>query len=361
MRVLGNKLDRYIIGKFLGTFVFMVMVFILLIVVIDVAEKIDDFIERKAPMQAILFDYYQHFIPFIINLLSPVCVFLSVIFFTAQMTQKSEVVAILSSGTSFYRLLVPYLGVAILLALLSFYLNGFVVPHGSRSWMAFEDKYVRGYRPFEGKNVHKKIDANSFIYLYSFNQYDNQGFLVTIEERRGTRLKRKVTAQNMQYIDSLRRWRMFTVTERAYLPEGEHVRTRQQVDTIIKLKPNDIYIRENQAKSLTMPELREYILLERERGSDFLNQLELEWQERFAYPVAALILTVIGVALSTKRRRGGIGLQIGLGLILIFLYILFLNTAKVVLGDSFPPWVAIWLPNLLFLGIAAFLIRVAPK
>lgn len=357
-----KKLDRYIVKKFISTLFFMVLIMIVIILVIDVAEKVDDFIDKKVPMREIVFVYYANFIPFLVNKLSPVCVFLAVIFFTAKMTQDSEVVAILSSGVSFYRFMAPYLVTAVWLSFMSFYLNAYVVPTSAEKWMNFEFQYLKGKRVFEGRNIHKKVDQQSFIYIYSYNQYDNQGYLFTLEERDSTqRLRRKLDANTLQWIDSTQQWRLVNAKERIILQDRELLRSRQQMDTAMKLAPNDIYIRENQAQTLALDELNAYIDLERDRGSDFLYQLLLERNERFAYPVAAIILTIMGVALSTKKQRGGIALQIGLGLILTFAYILILSTAKVAIGDRFPNWVATWMPNLIFIGISAFLIRIAPK
>jgi len=357
-----KKFDRYIIRKFIGTFFFMVLIIMLIIVVIDVAEKIDAYIDKKISFDEIVWMHYANFVPWLANKLSPICVFLAVIFFTSRLAQDTEIVAILSSGVSFYRLMVPYIVTAVWISYLSFYLNAFIVPHAYEKELQFDHLYFKNNQAYNNKNIHKKVDQTSFIYLYSYNQAEKQGYLFTLEERDSTnRLKRKVDAQTLQWVDSSRKWRLSQVRERMIFGDREVLRNRSQFDTTLRIAPNDIFIRENQAQSMALDELYAYIQLERERGSDFLHQLNLERAERYAYPVAAVILTLMGYALSTQKRRGGIALQIGFGLVLTFGFVLLINVAKVAIGDYLPAWVAVWLPNVIYAGIVVLLIRVAPK
>jgi lipopolysaccharide export system permease protein len=356
-----STLDRYVLRKFLVTFLFMLILMTIIIVVIDVAEKIDDFIEKKPTIHQIVFDYYFHFIPFLLNLLSPICVFLTVIYFTSRMTLRMETVAIFSSGISFYRFLLPYLFLSVVLACVSFYLHAFVVPVATARWVDFEYRFVKNRRLWDKRHIHKKIDANLFLYLYSYNQYDNIGYGVTLERFEGNQLKQKLFSPRMVWLDSVKRWRMEAVKVRTFYPDREEMAFYPFLDTSLKVYPSDIYQRENFAKSLPLSQLYDYIELEKKRGSDFLKELILEKYERYAYPFAMIILTLIGAAVSTVRRREGIGFQIGLGLILTFFYILAINLSRILFSETFVPWLAIWMPNLLFFLIAIILVLRTPK
>lgn len=357
-----RKLDLYIARNFLVTFFFMLLLITIIIVVFDVAEKIDDFTEKQLALDLIITDYYASLLPFLLNRLAPVCVFLTVVFFTAQLSQRTEIVAMLASGISFYRILLPYLVVSMLLAGGFYYLNASLVPRATQQQAEFKAKYLDRKAELEIRDIHKKIDRGTLAYASTFNKYQRMAYLVTLEQYNDSnRLVSRMDAQSMQWIDSTKSWRLNSVRERFMLPQGESLKYREQLDTTLLLKPDDIIQRDNQAQNLTSRELDQYIKLERERGSDFLQTLYRVRQERIAYALAAIILTFMGVALSSKKRRGGISLQIGLGLGLCFAYILVLNMAPLVLGDIVPVWVAIWVPNLLFLGVTAFLIRIAPK
>ncbi len=358
---LFNTLDRYIIRNFITTFLFMLALMILIIVVIDVAEKIDDFIEKKPGLYKIVFDYYFNFIPFIANLLSPICIFLTVIFFTTRLAQRFEIVAMFSSGVSFWRLLFPYLFTAGMFALLSFYLHAFVVPKATSRWMDFEYQYVKNKRLWGKRNIHKKISKDSYLYLYSYNQYDNIGYMVTLENFNGSKMVSKIFASRIQWLDSLKKWRMFDVKIRKFFDKYEKLVFLRQTDTVLPVTTGDIFQRENLAESLPLNELYDYIELEKQRGSDILHELITEKYERFAYPFATIVLTIIGFSVSTRRSRGGVAVQIGTGLVISFLYIVMLNVAQLLFTENFPPWFSVWFANFMFLVIGILLLFRAPK
>lgn len=339
----------------------MVLILILVTLVIDFAEKVDDFIEKKAPLKAVIFDYYMNFIPFIVNLLSPICVFMAVIFFTANLTQRSEIIAMLSGGISLYRLLMPYLAVATVLAIGSFFLNAYVVPISTTKRIDFEYRYVKNYRLFDQRNIHKKIGNNLFLYLYSYNQYTKEGVWFCSEYIEGQDVKKILRAEKIQWDSTRNHWHLGSVSVRSVQGGKEQLTFYPSLDTNINLTPDDIYQRENITKSLDLDQLAQYINREKSRDSDFLESLILEKYERFAFPCAAPILTVIGVALSTRKRRGGIALQLGIGLLLSFCYIFLLFSGRLILADSFPLWLSVWLPNITFAVLGGWLIYKAPK
>lgn len=362
-----KQLDWYIVKKFLGTFFFILLIILAVSIVIDIAEKIDDFIEKKPPLDLLIFSYYVNFMLFYGNLLTPICVFLAVIYFTSRMTANTEIVAMLSGGISFYRVLAPYVACALFIAGLSFYLNAYSVPIATRDRINFEYEYLKTKRVSRETNIHKKVATNpdgseTFVYLYSFNQLEGEGYIFSMENVKNMDLQEKLTAGKIKWIDSTQSWIAQDVRIHQFLPNGEeNLIFKDRIDTAFSLTPDDIYIKEMKAESMPLDELYKSIELERDRGSGLEEELTLEKYERFAYPFAALILTIIGFSVSTKKRRGGTALQIGIGLIISFIYVLLVVTGQQLIGDKMPAWLAVWIPNITFAIIGLFMLRVAPK
>lgn len=362
-----NKIDRYIIFKFLGTFFFMVLIILTVSVVIDVAEKIDDFIERKPPIDLLIFSYYKNFMLFYGNLLSPICVFLAVIFFTSKMTNDTEIVALLAGGVSFWRILAPYIFTATLLTGASFYLNAYVVPIANQERIDFEYQYLKRRTVMTDVNIHKKIGYDevtgyeTFVYLYSFNQIISEGYLFSMEVISPQDVVKKLDATKIKWNDSLQNWHLENVRVHNFNGEAEEMYTLPMMDTTFLLTPDDIYIKEMRAESLPLDELYESIELEEIRGSGLAEEMIIEKYRRFAYPFAAIILTVIGFSVSTRKRRGGTPLQIGIGLVFAFAYVLLVVTGQAVIGDKFPAYIAVWIPNFVFGIIGIIMLRIAPK
>ena len=362
-----NKIDRYIIFKFLGTFFFMVLIILAVSVVIDVAEKIDDFIERKPPINLLVFSYYKNFMLFYGNLLSPICVFLAVIFFTSKMTNNTEIVALLAGGVSFWRVMAPYMFTAVILTGASFYLNAYVVPIANQERIDFEYQYLKRRTVMTDVNIHKKIGYDeetgleTFVYLYSFNQIISEGYLFSMEVIDAQDMVKKLDATKIKWNDSLQNWHLENVRIHTFDGEKEEINTLPMMDTTFLLTPDDIYIKEMRAESLPLDELYESIELEEIRGSGLAEEMIIEKYRRFAYPFAAIILTVIGFAVSTRKRRGGTPLQIGIGLVFAFAYVLLVVTGQAVIGDKFPAYIAVWIPNMVFAVVGVILLRIAPK
>ena len=362
-----KKLDLYIIKKFLGTFSFIVAIFLVVSLVIDIAEKMEDLVAKKPPMIELVFDYYVNFWLFYGNLLSPICVFLAVIFFTSRMTQNTEIIAILAGGISFYRLMMPYLLSAGIIAGVSFYLNAFIVPTATEQRVNFEYKYFRNQRPYDETNIHRKVssdkekDEETFVYIYSFNQLIGEGYIFSMERVVSGDIVEKINCDRIFWNDSLQNWTLFDCNQRKMSREKESLRFIRKLDTTFLLSPDDIYIKEQKAESLPLNKLYTYIDLEKERGSDIVDELILEKYERFAYPFAAIILAIIGFSVSTKKRRGGTALQLGIGLVLSFIFVVLIVAGQAMVGDDFPAWFAVWYPNIIFAGLALVLLWLAPK
>lgn len=359
--------DLYIIKKFLGTFLFMLLIILAVSIVIDVAEKIDDFIERKPPLDLLIFSYYVNFMLFYGNLLSPICVFLAVIFFTSKMTNNTEIVSLLSGGVSFWRVLAPYMATAVFLAGVSFYMNAFLVPVATQSRIDFEYDYLKKQIVNRDVNIHKKIDFNAetgqetFVYLYSFNQLINEGYMFSMEVIRDKDIVKKLNANKIIWNDTLENWRLENVKVHTFNGASENITEIPTMDTTFLLTPDDIFIKEMRAESLPLDQLNSSIDLEKMRGSGLAEALEMERYERFAYPFSAIILTLIGFSVSTKKRRGGTPLQIGIGLVIAFMYVLLVVTGQAIAGDNIPAWLTVWIPNMVFFLVALVMLRLAPK
>ncbi|MFN0204357.1 MAG: LptF/LptG family permease [Bacteroidia bacterium] len=356
-----NIIDKYIIQRFLAAFFFMLGAVLVIVLVVDLVEKMDMILEKKPPMKDLIFDYYVNLLMFFGSLLSPICVFLAVIFFTSQMAQRTELVAILSTGTSFYRILVPYLLVGIFLSGISFYLKGFQVPNATDTRMGFEYKYFKPRNLSKDRDIHKRVAKDSYVYMSYFAKKELEGYGFTMERIQEGKVIGKVKAERAAWIDSTKTWRLKDGYIRWFVGEREKIQRFAKKDTTFLLAPDDIIIRELKAESLNNFALSDYIKQEELRGSDILKDLYMERHRRFSDPIALIILTMIGYAMSSRKSRGGIALQIGLGVVLSVTYIALLLLASLFVSDTFPTWAAVWFPNVIFFPIAVALLINAPK
>jgi len=358
-----RTIDRYIIRKFLGTFFFTLVLLIFIVIVFDISEKIDDFLRSEPPLRAIVFDYYLNFVPDFINQFSYLLTFIAVIFFTSRMASDSEIIAILSSGISFWRMLFPYFVSAGALGLLSFFLANFITPYTNRSMHAFENQYIHAPRgEFTDQNLHKQISKGSFIYMENFNTHTSVGSKFTLEKFEEKELVYKLRGDEISW-DSLRlRWQVKNYYVRKINGMKESIVKGKKLDTILPFLPSDFTENIEDVKVMNYFVLRKHIKDKELRGDPDVIKYKVKKYERFAFPFATLILTVIGVSVSSRKVRGGIGFHLGLGLALTFMYILFMQifTVFATFGDL-PPLIAVWIPNIIFGVIATFLIRIAPK
>lgn len=356
-------LDLYIIKKFIFTFFIALLLIIGIVIIFDISEKIDDFVSREAPLKAIILDYYLNFIPYFMNMFSPLFVFITVIFFTSKMAADSEIVAILSCGISFHRMMLPYIFSATLIAIFSLCLNLFIIPEANKTRSAFEAKYIRGHHVTTNRNVHYQISPGEFVFVESFSSWNNTAYRFTLEKIENNQLTSKLSAETAVWDSTFSGWKLKKYFIRDYT-EGleDHIRSGAQLDTVINLKVSDLVTQKNSTETLSYKELNQMIETQKMRGDTNVKLAQMEKHKRFALPFSAFILTIMGVALSSKKRRGGIGWNIGIGIALSFSYILFLRFSEMfVHTNTLPPAIALWLPNVLFAGIAAFLYKIAPK
>ena len=358
-------IDFYIIKKFLGTFFFSLVLILGIAVIFDFSEKIDDFIEKQAPLKAVIFDYYLNFIPYFATLFAPMFVFISVIFFTSKMAINTEIIAILNSGMSFRRLLVPYFISAALIAAFTFILTNFVIPHSNIERLGFEEKYWRdpGYRKMTVSAVHRQVYPNVYIYMESYNALTQSGRNFSMEKfNNHGKLESKMTAQMVKWDTTVNKWGVWWYYIRETDTLGERLTTGRRIDTALNVTPTDFARSPEFVGTMNYRELEDYIDVLKLQGSDELKLYLNEKHRRYAMPFAFFILTLIGVSLSSRKIRGGIGMQIGLGLMLTFSYILFLQFAsQFSLKGDLNPALAMWLPNIIYSFIALGVYRFAPK
>jgi lipopolysaccharide export system permease protein len=356
-------IDVYITRKFLGTFFFCLILILAIAVVFDFAEKIDNFMEKQAPWRAVIFDYYLNFIPYFATLFAPLFVFIAVIFFTSRMAVNTEIIAILNSGMSFRRMMWPYFFSALVIAIFIFYLTNFVIPHANLVRLDFEDKYYRSQgRKLNVENIHRQVVKNVYIYMESYSPMYLRGRNFTIEKFNDDgKLVSKLSAPTVLWDTATGKWSALNYTLREIKGNEEVMTQGSKIDTTLTIPAN--FSRDpGVVGTMTYRELDDYIDLLRLQGSDELKLFLIEKHGRFASPFAVFILTLIGVSLSSRKIRGGIGMNIGIGLALSFSYIFFQQFAsQFSLKGNLSPMLAMWIPNIIYIIIALILYKLAPK
>ncbi len=358
-----KKLDIYILKKFLGTFVFAVAIISVIIIVFDISEKLESFLKHHAPFKQIVFSYYLNLLPYYVNLFSALFTFISVVFFTSRLAARSEIIAILSAGTSFWRLLYPYMVGSLIIAGFSLYLNNFLIPDANKTRLRFENTYVNDRSRNNNLNIHKQISPGVFIYMEHFDNFQNIGYRFSMEHMKGQQLTYKLMSEQITYDSARKVWRIFNYFIRKFNPDGTVKLTSGMIkDTVINLNPKDFEERIEDVKAMNYRELNAYIDKKRMEGSNNIAQYEVERDQRTAFPFATFILTVIGVSLSSRKVRGGTGLHLGLGLMIAFSFILFMQVSTTfAAGGLISPLISVWIPNFIFGIVAFFMIRMAPK
>lgn len=355
-------LDRYILRKYLTTFVFVVFIIILVICVIDYTEKNEDFITKHVPLKAIFIDYYLNFIPYIVNLLSPLLVFIATVFVTARLAARTEIIAILSSGTSFIRILRPYLLGSSIVALLTYYMYGWVIPRASRVRHSFENVYVRGHYYFDKRNVHIKVAPKTYVYMESYNNTIHCGYQFTMETIDSGRVIDKLSSSRIMWQPDKQSWRAEFWTKHTFDGMKETQTKGELLDITINLSPKDFETQHMLYEQLTIDELNEHVALLKERGAEGVEPYLIEKYTRITYPFSIIILTIIGVIVSSRKSREGVGLQIALGFALAFVYIIFMVVGQsIAKGGSVDPAISAWIPNFIFSVIGLIMYFRVPK
>lgn len=360
-----NRLDRYIIGKFIGTYLFSIALIISISIVFDFNENLSKFSQYHAPWQAIIMDYYANFIPYFANLFSPLFVFIAVIFFTSKMAGNSEIIAIISAGISFKRLMRPYMISCVLISVVSFWLAAYIIPQGNVVRMNFESMYKNNKKNTQADNVQLQVDKGVIAYIQHYDNERKQGFGFCLDKFENKKLVSHMTAAMIQYdtiANSKYHWKAQSWKIRVMRGMKEKITSGAEKDTIIQMEPIDLVFTKGQQETFTSPELKEYISKQIDRGSKNIVQYQVEYHKRIATSFASFILTTIGVSLSSRKRKGGMGMYLGIGLALSFTYILLQTIcATFAINANTPPMLAAWIPNILFAFIAYFCYRKAPR
>ena len=349
-------LDRYIIRRFLGTYIFAILLLLAIVVMFDVNEKFDSFI--KAPLKATLFDYFLNFLPYFANQFSPLFTFIAVIFFTSKLAGNSEIIAMLSAGVSFRRLLRPYLFSALVIAIATFVLDAYIIPPANVKRINYTNTYVKNKAVDYGTNIMLMVAPGQIAYMSRYDNLSKTGYRFSLESfDQDKRLTSRLTANSIKW-DTLYQWRVYDYVVRDFRDDREYIDRGRQRDTSIAFEPRDFLISSQDHEKMTSPELAEYIRRQKQRGVGNIKTFEVEQQRRYAMTAAAFILTVIGMTLSVKKQKGGMGLNIGIGLVLSFSYILFMTiTQTFAISGLTTPFIAMWIPNFIYSIIAVVLYR----
>lgn len=359
-----KKIDWYILKKILSTFFFVVLLLVLIICVIDFTEKNDDFIQNNVPGN-LIFKYYLTVFPFFAILLTPITAFIATVFVTAKMAAKTEIVAILASGISFRRMLVPYFVSATLIAIMSFVFMGYIIPDANKFRIGFELEYLKKPYYHSDRNIHMKIGENDYIYIDRYNNQRDIGYTVTLERIENEQLFAKLTAKRIHWDTATNKWSLKSWQLREIYPDGEVITEggpADDIDTLLTLSPADFQNKERLQETLTLPELNAYIDLQQSRGADDVQFYLIEKYIRFMQPFTVLILCFIGVIVSAKKSRKGTGFQIALGFLIAFIFIIFFILTKAIAeAGTMNPILAVWLPNIIFSAVGILMYNTVPR
>ena len=358
-------LDWYIIRKFIGTYIYAILLIISIAIVFDFNENLSKFTQYHAPWRAIIFDYYANFIPYYSNLFSPLFVFIAVIFFTSKLASNSEVIAMLAAGVSIKRLMRPYMISCILIAGLTFYLNSFVIPHGTVIRQNFESLYRNSKKNTSAENVQLQVAKNTIAYIQHYDDQYKRGYGFSLVKFKDKKIVSHMTAMEIQYdtvADTKYHWKVSNWKIRTLRGLKEHIQSGALKDTVLLMEPTDLVYSKGQQETFTSPELLDYISKQTSRGSGNVVQYEVEFHKRIAMSFSSFILTIIGLSLSSRKRKGGMGLYLGIGLGLSFSYIMLQTvSATFAIQADTPPILAAWIPNIIFAVIAYFCYKHAPS
>ncbi len=356
-----KRYDWYIIKKFLGAFFLSIILIISIAVVFDISEKIDDFMEHDAPLSAIIVDYYLNFMPYYANLFSPLFTFIAVIFFTSKLANNSEIIATFASGISFYRLTRPYMISAAIIALMTFMLSGYVIPPANAKRIDFQEVYIEKKKKDNILKVQMEVSKDKILYIDYFDRETNKGHRVSMDVYKDKSIISRITASYIVW-DSCHSWHYKNYTKRDFDGLYESISKGDTLNVNIDVIPDDFFIYPGMQELMNNQELKTYIERQKTRGIGNIKNFELEYEKRYAFPFASFILTIIGLSLSSKKIKGGMGINLALGLLLSILYILFYSVSSTfTVNGSLSPLVATWMPNIVFAFIAAYLYKRAPK
>ena len=356
-----KTLDWYILKKFLLAYLFVVAVIQAVVVIINITDQNENFIKHELSVLEIA-GYYVDYVPYIASMISPITIFISVVFITSQLAQHTEIIAMLSSGISFMRLLRPYFLGALIIALISFYFGGWVIPNSNKDRVAFELKYFKGAYTNTDRDIHMKVGPKTYLYMQSYNNHSNIGYRFTLETIDSLRVLDRLTSRHIKWQEKTQNWRLSDWNLRKFDGVQEIYTVGKEMDTTLRIRPKDFESDYNRFETLSIPELNSYISELEMRGADDIIVYLIERYIRFSAPFAAFVLTFIGVMVAARKVRGGAGLQIAIGFSLAFIYIIFyLFSRTSAESGGLNPLLAVWIPNIVFFFIGILLYRTVPR
>lgn len=360
-----KKLDRYIIGKYLTTFFFVVLIFTLIAVVIDFSDKVDEFISKPITAWQILSEYYINFIPYINGLLWPLYAMIAVIFFTSRLAYNSEIISIFGAGVSFQRLTIPYLVAAVVISGLHLVANHYVIPKGNKERLRFEYAYIwEGHDKSKSSNIHMFLSPETKVYVRYYSRKDTVARDFRLETYDGLELRHLLKAKRAEWRGDSVGWQLVDFEQRSFkgLNETLKIGRGEKLDTLINLVPADFVRFSSQREMMTTPELQEFINIERARGLGNTKLYEIEIHRRTAEPFTIIILTLIGLAVASRKVRGGMGLHLAIGIALGAIFI-FMSKFSITFATNkaLSAWLGVWIPNLFFSMVAVYLLVKAQK
>lgn len=352
-------LDWHILKRYLTTFIALMLLFIPIGIIVDLSEKVDKMIERKAPLYEIL-TYYGSFIIYFANILFPILLFLSIIWFTSKLANNTEIIAILSSGISFNRFLRPFFIGASIVSVVVFFMGMFIVPAASKYYNEFYNRYLQSRSVTSVSDLYNQFTENDYLYVSSFNYEDKTGYNFSVEHFEGIHLKQKIMAQSIRWIenDSVKTYRLTDYVKRTIGEKEDIIERKHELDTLFKFEIEDLMPVEYAAESKNIFELDKFIEREKMKGSPNLNLYLLVKYRRWGLMVTAFILTIIGVAVSSVKRRGGMGINLAFGIVIGFIFVFFDRIFGTLAETSgMPPILAVIIPNVIFFSLAIYLLK----
>ncbi len=357
-----NILDIYIIRKLLATFLLAIGLIILIVIIFDLSEKLDDFIYNQAPVKGLIFDYYLNFVPYFVNLFGHLFFFISVVFVCSKLAARTETVAVLSSGISFARFLWPFILTSVLIGLSNVWLSNIVIPKVNKPRLEFEKTYYRNPYHNQFYNIHIQTQPQIQIYVQHYNNQTCTAYKFTQELIKDRHIVRKTSAEKIVYDSLSKDWIMYNYHIRDINGKRETVTTGNEKHIDIGLLPHEFNLNQIKTEVLDYSQLNATIEREKLKGSSIVEELKVEKYQRLLNPIAYIILTIIGVSLSSRKTRGGIGLSLALGIMLAFSLIMMMKLTKVfATNGTLPPVLAVILPLVIYSIIAGVLVLKAPK
>lgn len=352
-------LDKYILKKYLSTVVLILALLLPIAVAIDVSEKVDKFLRNiDLTFAQIVEDYYANFLIIFGNTFLPLALFIAVIFFTSKLASNTEIIAIHSAKISFTRFLKPYFIGATIITVFALVMNHFVVPNSNKTYNAFNQKYLKKKKLDKDtqKNVNLQLDANNYIYIRQFNTISDTGFDFSYERFEENKLVYKLMSRNIRWVKKDSTFKLTNFRKRTILKDRDIIETGQRLDTIFDFTPRDLINVDHMAREMNSIELYKFINKSKERGVSNLNAYLVEFHKRTSLPISSYILTFIAVALASRKKRGGMGVNLAMGISLMFVYVFFLKIAEVLgAGAETNSFFMVWLPNLVFGALAIYL------